>query len=61
MRSDKRGRPGSKSTRRARGVFWARVYLAVHLVLVLIPIAIVATWSVSALAAWTLATKSTPL
>ena len=25
-----------------KGVFWARIYLAVHLVLVLIPIAIVA-------------------
>ena len=52
MRSGKRGRPGSKGTRRARGVFWARVYLAVHLILVLIPIAIVATWSVSASWPW---------
>ena len=35
-----------------KGVFWARIYLAVHLVLVLIPIAIVATWSVSAAWPW---------
>ena len=35
-----------------KGVFWARIYLVVHLVLVLIPIAIVATWSVSAAWPW---------
>lgn len=37
---------------RARKPLWARVYLAVHLVLVLVPIAIVATWSVSAAWPW---------
>ena len=49
MRSDKRGRPSPQGTNGPRGskapkvTFWARVYLAVHLILVLIPIAIVAT------------------
>lgn len=58
MRSDKRGRPGPQGTNGPRkskapkGTFWARVYLAVHLILVLIPIAIVATWSVSAAWPW---------
>lgn len=35
-----------------RKPLWARVYLAVHVVLVLIPIAIVATWSVSSAWPW---------
>lgn len=47
------GRPGPHARRhRARRPLWAHVYLAVHLVLVLIPIAIVATWSVSAAWPW---------
>ena len=58
MRSEKRGRPSPQGTNGPRGskapkvTFWARIYLAVHLVLVLIPIAIVATWSVSASWPW---------
>ncbi len=46
--------------RRRSGTLWARIYLAVHLILVLVPIAIVATWSISAAWPWPALVPSSP-
>lgn len=46
------GRGEARARRGAAGTFWARVFVAVHVLLVLAPIAVVATWSVSSSWAW---------